>query len=525
MNLTPAFALDERQRWTEAFASHLADRLHWLAAYAQEHRPKPALLRPYADSFITLIRQARQFPALARPCLNLILSLHPLPERWGHWTAWEEVLREGAALAGQHGWPAEQAELLAHQAQLLGSCSRHDQAADVARRAIPLAQQSGLVRPLALSGAALANALGVMGQVAAAETLLEELLAQTAVLRPTAAPSDFDAAMLSLENSQALLLRQQGRPAEAIAAVQRMVKRVQGKPHISPYQVGDAYVDQATMLWAGGDYQTAVRALQTAIHLFEQVQDTAAATFARGNLGLVYWSMARYDLAEQYMTQCATYCEEHNAQWRLINEVGNLVVVYLGQGKLAQAQQYVERHLDLARRYGHTREESRARLNRGAVLVYLGDYAAARQELEESLALVTSEGRQELIAAVQTDLSLCYAGLGDLQTAQQFAMSAHTMAEQMSFPGLTIITLRALARFGAPETRRAHLHSALSLAQRHDRPFDEAACLFSLAGLSTTRNERITCWQQATYLLESMGATTWLAGHTADAPPFLALML
>lgn len=517
--------LDERQKWTRDFESHLAGRLQWAIAYAGEHRGKPARLKPYHDSLITLIKQAWPYPQLARSVVDLILTLHPLPERWGYWVVWEDVLQVGASIAARHTWRSPQAELLAHQAHLLWSCNRCEEAAVTSRRAFRLAEALGAMLPMGIAGAALVNSLSALGQVEEAQSLLSRLLEKTAVLRLTAAAADYAAAMLALERSQALLLRQKGKQDEATAVAHRMLQRVKSKANVSPYQLGDTYVEQATMLWAGGDYPAAVQALQEAIRLFEQVEDTVAAVFARGNLGLVYWSMARYDLAEQGMRECIAFCEQANARWRLISDVGNLAVVYLGQGKLRQALHYVNRHFDLAQRYGHIWETSRARLNRGAILVYLREYETARQELVESLERVTREGRQELIASVQIDLSLCYAGLGERELARRLANSAYAMAEEMSFPGLTIIALRNLAQYGKADERRDRLHRALSLTRQRHRLLDEAGCLFSLAELTKDKVKRAGYWQQARQLLEKMGATAWLEQHSPHNPPFLALML
>jgi tetratricopeptide (TPR) repeat protein len=496
-----------------------------MIAYVSEQRQKPAHLKPYGDSLITLIKQAWSYPSLAQHVVNLILSLHPLPERWGYWTTWGEVLQAGAAIAAGNAWHAPRAELLAHRAHLLWSCSRYDEAVLIGRHALQIAETNGAVLSLGVAGGALVKSLSALEQVEEARELLAYLLEKAAVLRPNATEADYATAMLSLEHSQALLFRQQGQPDKAIAVTQRMLQRVEGKSYISPYQLGDTYVELATMLWAGGDYPAAVHALQTAIRLFEQVEDTVAAIFARGNLGLVYWSMARYDLAEQGMRQCAAFCEQFNVRWRLISEVGNLAVVYLGQGKLQQALRHVHRHFDLARRYGHSHEVSRARLNRGAIRVYLRQYESARHDLEESLKRVTREGRQELIAAVSIDLSLCYAGLGELKLARHFADSAYAMAEEMAFPGLTIIALRTLARYGEPDERINHLQKALSVARQHHRLLDEAGCLFSLAGLAEDEVKQAAYWQQAKDLLEKMGATAWLEHHTPEKPPLLALML
>lgn len=522
MMIAQPLTFDERKQWTGYFQSHLAERLHWVTAYVSGHQQKLSYLQPYGDSLLALIRQACLQPQLSQATVDLILALHPLPERWGYWDRWEEVLQSGARLAA-NSW--QTAELLAHQAYLLWSCSRWSKAVVVGRAALRKAEQLQTVLPMGIGGSALVNSLNALGRQEEAEQLLHHLLDNTAELRPLNSESHSITALISLKHSQALLYRLQGKQAQAMAVARQMLHLAKEQPNISPFRLGDTYVEQATMLWAGGDYEAAVKALQEAIHLFERVGDRVAAIFASGNLGLVYWSMAQYDLAEQRMKQCVAFCEQSNVRWRLISEVGNLAVLYLGQGRLQQALHYAENHFDMAQQYGHNLEASRARLNRGAILTYLQAYDTALKDLEMSLAQVRAEGRQELVAAVQIDLSLCYAGLNQPQKAEQYAHNAYEMAEQMAFPGLTIIALRTLARYSQQEERITRLQTALGLAEKHQRRLDEAGCLFSLVGLTADQSKQTAYWQRAVHLLAEIGAAAWLDNHSRQNPPFVALML
>ena len=520
--ISQTLTLNEQHQWTEYFWSHLADRLQWAKLYVSAHKQKMSHLKPYGDSLFSLIRQGWQNPELSQLIVDLILVLHPLPERWGYWESWAEVLQVGARIAVN---PCQQAELLAYLSHLLWSCNRWSEAEDVGRGALQKAAHLQEIFPLGIGGSALIKSLCSSGRQEEAEQLLTYLLDKTADLGHYHPEHHTVSALIYLKQSQALLLRLQGRQAEAIIIARQMLQLARENPDISPYQLGDTYVEQATMLWAGGDYKAAVQALQEAIHLFERTGDKVASVFANGSLGLVYWSMAQFERAEQCVKQCIFFCEQFNIRWRVISQVGNLAVVYLGQGQLIEALHCAENHLELAQRYGHHWEAGRARLNRGAILTYLGSYELALTSLNLSLEQVRAEGRQELIAAVLIDLSLCYDGLNQPEMAVQYAWNAYEMAVQMTFPGLRIISLRTLARYGQISERVAWLQTALQLAQKHQRRFDEAGCLFSLVNLVTDESQRINCWHRAVQLLVEIGATAWLANHSLQCPPFTALML
>ena len=94
------------------------------------------------------------------------------------------------------------------------------------------------------------------------------------------------------------------------------------------------YTDQATMLWAADQYETAVNSLEKAIDIYTELGDTYEAITTRGNLGIVFWSMARLDEAEAAIRDSLQLAETFNARWRMMNEVGNLCAIsFSGSGQ------------------------------------------------------------------------------------------------------------------------------------------------------------------------------------------------
>ncbi len=98
-------------------------------------------------------------------------------------------------------------------------------------------------------------------------------------------------------------------------------------------------------------------------------------------------------------------------------------------------------------------------------------------------------------------------------------------AMQQSFPHLHVVTARCLALFLRPPEQERLLREALALAREHNRPMDEAGCLFSLSAIVPDARERAELYRQATELLEQMEATGWLAGKSPADPPLLPMTI
>ena len=141
---------NEQQRWSRFYARRLPEQLR--AAAAGVGSTKPEALQAHFDTTLSLLNVTAARPDLAESWLALVDRLHPLPVRWGQWTAWLAILQLAAHKAGTLNQPARQAEYLAYAADLLLNAGRLAPALDTARQALALARRNGAAWPLAVAG-------------------------------------------------------------------------------------------------------------------------------------------------------------------------------------------------------------------------------------------------------------------------------------------------------------------------------------------------------------------------------------
>lgn len=445
--------------------------------------------------------------------------------RWGQWSAWLAILRQAARKARELDRPAQQAEYLAYAADLLLNVGQVEAALETAREAMRLAQQSGAAWPLCVAGNAAAATLRAMARYDEAQATIDAVRADAGRLeRPLpAARAAMAEALLDLEQMD--LLRYRKRLDEALASGEGLIARLSAVEGIDPHDLAHAYLRRGTITWVAGRYQVAEADLKRAAALFRAAGDPLQAIFAEGNLGLVYYSMSRFRQAESLKLAALHAAEETNARHALVSELGDLSVVYIALGQMHQALDYSDRMVRLATELGSAAELSRGRGNRGYALLGLGRYEEALEDIEFSLELYRSQGRLEGLIVTTIDKIMYLRGIGEEEVAALLARENYEAALVEDFPHLHIVTSRCLALFAEAEEQRALLERALALARQHERPMDEAGCLFSLSAITPDSHEREANYAHAVELLDQMGCLGWLDGRSIDDPPLLPMTI
>ncbi|MBV8823069.1 MAG: tetratricopeptide repeat protein [Chloroflexi bacterium] len=515
--------LVEQNRWTLYYEQHLRERIAWAVEYVVQHRHQPAQLMKHFGSLLVLLGQAHPRSDLHVIAVELITALHPWPSRWGYWRAWEEEIRFGAEVAARFGKLDQQAEFLAHLTHILYYTARTEEVLLLGKQVLLLSRASHAVLPLVTAGSNIILTLQELGRSEEAYDLLQEI-SDDSVLHT--APDDariVALARLGLEKMN--LLRSQGHLDKAVSEINQVISWLEGLVSLDTDLTAQAYRNRGVVLWAKGENVAAARDIQQSIELFKQIGDSFSVTLASNNLGLVYWSMGKLDQAEAALRPSVELAERLNARWQLVQVVGNLGLVCLSRGQLQQALLYLERQLDLAIRIGDAAQTSRAYGNRGIVRLHLQEYDLAKDDLEADLAFVKEEGKQEALGCTYVNLSCCHAGLGHREQAVQLAEQGFDIADKTHSVALQVVALRCLAEYQPLQQQRELLQQALTLANRFQRLFDEAACFLSLARLAENKEEQTTLWKQGTCLLEEIGATAWLAGCSPSQPPRLPLLV
>lgn len=520
---SPGNWLAGQQRWSDRYAEHLAFQLRRVAAFVSAGRDDPEALRRHFESCLALLEATAGRNDLSALWIDLVNALHPLPLRWGFWSPWLDVLRKAADKAAGLGSPALRARYLGNMATLFLETQQADAALCTANEALDEAGRTGDGYALALAGSRAAGTLTVLGRHHEAQELLRGVRQQLDAMPAATSGEPQATARALLDVEEMDLARQDGRLAEAITIGERMIAALEATADIDSHDLATAYRRRATILWAAGRFADAAEDLTRSAALFRAVGDPLAAIFSEGNLGLVYFSMGRFQLAETVKVLAIRSAEELNAYWWLVRDLGELCGIYMYTGQLERALSYCHRHVELARRLGDGRQLALARDNRGVTLMLLGRHDEARADIEDSLRHFQDEGIIENTILATLDMALFLRGTGELDRAASLAGDNFQQARELDFPILHILTTRCLALFRPPVEQDRLLREALALAEAHGRRMDVAGCLFSLAALATNAAERGRLYDQAAAMLREMGAEAWLVNHSSAAPPLIPM--
>jgi tetratricopeptide (TPR) repeat protein len=516
----------EREHWTSFYERQLRQQLQQAVAYAHSHTRQITTLKQHFDSFFTLLGRARSHPALHPLYIELLTALHPWPIRWGKWDVWEAELRHALPILAAFNQSALQAEFLTYLAEIQFQTGRLETAVATGQRAVDLAWHSRALVPWGMAGSQTVLVINRLGRNEEARHLLAELERQwsQAGFRADAVERLEAAGHLLLRRM--IFLRHDGRTLEAAERAGALIEQLRPLPQADRRLLAALYKDRATMLWAADQYEAAEASLLEAIALYAEMGDLYAETTARGNLGLVHWSMARLPEAEAGIRQSLNLSETLNARWRMMNEMGNLCAVSFSQGKIIQALQYTERHLKLAQEADDAAEINRALGNRALSYLYLGRYADALPDIETSIGQLQGLGLQQQLAETYVHLSFCLYGLGRRAEAETAVAQARAMAEELDAPMLNCLVFRGRALFAADNREAmALVEQALALTRSSRRRLDEARCLLRLALLSDVEGERVEFWRAGEAILREIGAEEWVNGRSLENPPTLALVL
>ena len=482
------------------------------------------LRSPAISSCLTLLDRAAA-PHLTPLWLDLVAALHPLPLRWRRWEEWGRVLNQAAVRCGAVSDPAQQAAYLAAVADLQRHRGQLEEALATAQRARELAWQARAILPLAQAGSTAVAALRFLGQVGEAIALLDKAQDQLTSLVALTDGAGHAEPQTLLDLQRMDLLRGTGDLPAAVSLAERISAPLEQEGAVDPHFLATVLRRRATILWAATRLAEAAADLERSAVLFAQAGAPLEAIFSRGNLGLVYYSMARYDEAEAGMREVIAAAEEMNAQWRLMRDVGNLAAVYFARGELQAALTYAQRHLDLALRFGDKVEEIRGIGNHACIHVYLGQIAPALPRLQAIYDRLLAQERPEGYLSVHVDFAVAFHLLGDREQSRENALRICAHPVTQKYPSLQILGLRARALTEEAVTAGSTLQEALGLAREHGRALDEAGCLLSLAALASDSAEQQRLWHEGSVLLTRIGATAWLDGRTPDNPPLVALIL
>lgn len=507
----------EKSRWQKEYRSLISQRLQASAEYYKNHSAEQN--KAHLRSFLTILEEAHRYDQLTGGILELIACLHPLPLRLGYGSRWEPELR--FAYKHTHD-PAARLDYLTDLAENALAQGNFDRAITDARKGMKtsgsdMSRKAHFCRILF-------NAYLAAGKNSQAKKLITSNSSVFQSARNWKEIPNVDAlGWLYFNQCRLKLLREQGKVNEALELANDMIQLNNRICNPLDELSAALLTDRSTLLWVRTRFKEALNDLQRAIELYNSINDQFNAEGLQSNLGLIYWSMGEFDRSERSLNKVIDFWQRTGAIHLITYDIGNLGLVYFCQGRLDLAEQKLQQHIEHARKIGIKGEEYRGLSNLADLHYYFGEYTKTLEEHIEADKFSKKYGARDGFMISKLWVGMCQYQLGEKTAAIRKMRQVVHWCQTNDVKMLEGPALRCLAHHLPPHKRNSYLKRALQLARIQDRKLEEAGSLLQLAQVADTFKEKQDYWDAGVALLQSMGASAWLEGHSIQNPPLLPI--
>jgi predicted ATPase/class 3 adenylate cyclase/Tfp pilus assembly protein PilF len=221
-----------------------------------------------------------------------------------------------------------------------------------------------------------------------------------------------------------------------------------------------------------------------------ETEDPITMASLYNTMGGIYWTRSRYAEAIDSVEHSLEIYKNLNYHWGMANALANLGILHYSTDKWSQAVEYLEQADLLRREYGDDPERPINLENLGEVLIDLGEFDSARNNLETSREISQRLGLT--IAQTHAEFGLCRLAIveGRLPDARQHIEIAAELIEPLDENNDRVAQFYQLqAMIDLLEENfqeaKAVAEQAVSLAQRADMPDKEVDALRILGSVMT----------------------------------------
>lgn len=282
-----------------------------------------------------------------------------------------------------------------------------------------------------------------------------------------------------LQFFQGVAYRKTDQYAAALAAFDALL----ADPDLDDQLRGRTLNSRATCSRVLGRIEEAVNGYQASIELWRRLDNRLREGLALMNLGILYYELQNYGLAEWHLKQASACFEQTGArQWQasVENELG---LLHRDQGHWSQALAYFQRFVAQRQAEGSRDEVGRGKNNIGEVLLFQGRIDEASRTLQAALADMTTD-----VYRVDTylHLGLAYQAGGDLAQARTAFEKALSLADSIQrrdiLPHAHFLLGGVLRLLGEDQAALEHFERAAAVIETTRRPMRDEGLKISLLG-------------------------------------------
>ncbi len=276
-----------------------------------------------------------------------------------------------------------------------------------------------------------------------------------------------------------------------------------------------------------GEYAAARADFQTAIALYEAMDDVGGTAVSLGNLGYLARLQADYEAARDFLGRALGMAQAIGDRQGIVKQLLGLSWVALQQGDIAQSRSYQQEALAQAEAIGYLRGVLMARRHMADTCLTQNRLDEAEKGYRGVLALARQANLLDLTAHATGNLGIIYARRGEFEEAVVQYETAVALCQQLESP---VDLHRHLSNLGGVQRRLGQYEAAqrsftesLKTARQTGNRQSEAGALIHLGAVCRKREE----WQLArAYFDQALPIYEKLedAGGLAKAHGFLGLL-
>ena len=151
------------------------------------------------------------------------------------------------------------------------------------------------------------------------------------------------------------------------------------------------------------------------------------------NLGSVYKKLTDYEMALQFYFKSLSMKEKENKEKETAGTMRNISNVYDLQGDFDKALYYINESKRIAEKYSDTPAIADAYFDLGKIYLSRSGYTKGLENFRISFQLYTNTGNASQIAGTMANMSLCYKGMGKIDSALLLQLEGLAIRKNLGF--------------------------------------------------------------------------------------------
>jgi CHAT domain-containing protein/Flp pilus assembly protein TadD len=180
------------------------------------------------------------------------------------------------------------------------------------------------------------------------------------------------------------------------------------------------FFNKGTELYNKNEFESALKAWQEALLLYQSIPDKELEGKTLSNIGLVYYSLGNYALAIDFLEKGVKIARQVNSKQFEGRTTGNIGLTYDALGKIEEAIKFYEKSLNLAEETNDLFGKAQVLGNLSSSYFAQGNYNKAIDIQKQRLAIAQKINAPQIEAATFNQLGLAYYANGQFTQALDF---------------------------------------------------------------------------------------------------------